>query len=358
MNTMSSMQVEANTKRACSLVDAACSGSCCSAANAQHPTLFHEYARDMASGLGAAPFVAFVGPQSLLSCLSSVVEQILAKGSCPALAALPLVSATSDANIAKFQRCTAIHGRLPMLMLVDMPHDASYVLDLGRLESDIVAIEDLANGDAAGTCAAERKICTFLQSALDHKLPRALQGAARPLDDVDPSYPHVLTAVQSSFNELVYDAHYDTLAVLWSPRCTCAPGLLESLDAMSAEMRNAHPTIRIVFCDVDANELSEKDWPSDPLQQVLPCLRFYPASDKAHPAAFHGHRTVESIAQFIGCSSSLPTSQTVDSCAISRATELRQMERPRKRLRTAGSFACGHHEHSHQQHNGLPLIAA
>lgn len=84
----------------------------------------------------------------------------------------------------------------------------------------------------------------------------------------------------ASFNDYNFDDttvdHTSSLPLSSSmtsrpPQCPC--------DCPCIEGGLVGTGMRVVLCNIDENDLSSADWPTDPCEQIVPHIRFYPATD-------------------------------------------------------------------------------
>lgn len=203
-----------------------------------------------------------------------------------ALMSLSRVKFSTTENISKFEDCTAVHDATPLVAVVDMDNDASYVCSLRAAPRELW----------------QSRLSLFFDQCISGTCRKAKQGAPRPHDDVDPAYPHLCTAVQCSFGELVHGYDGDVFVILWSPHCPCCPEALRCMDAFIAAIREQDPSIRLrcVSCNVEENELDAPDWPTDTAEQVVPMIKLYvnckDAAELAkHPCGGSGERAADRL---------------------------------------------------------------
>eukprot|EP00758_Cryptobia_borreli_P014180 Tbor_TRINITY_DN5899_c4_g3::TRINITY_DN5899_c4_g3_i1::g.6570::m.6570 len=179
-------------------------------------------------------------------------------------------------------------------------------------------------------------LLSFLKGATANTWPKALQGCPhgtmgfRP----DPNL-HLSAALQvreGTFKRLVYDTCCDVLTVIYSPRCPCCPEILLLIDNIVCALNNlriklphepeedpkwitnscniengvvasvssgrggcdsvpcvgpvsydastGHLLARLVYCivNIDEDDLSQVDWPSESHGQIVPHIRMYTAN--------------------------------------------------------------------------------
>lgn len=181
------------------------------------------------------------GAQPLSTCHS--------RAAAPSLAALFRVKFTTAESIPMLEGCTAVHGRAPMLAVLDMMDDDdshAFVLDLTRPADPAPsspppdADQPLCSSSSVAV-VSRAEVAAFLSRVAAGTEPRARQGSAPAVADLcEPRHGVVLAAgraaVTSSYARLVRSAADDegggALVVFWSDRCPCCPGVLMLLEAI------------------------------------------------------------------------------------------------------------------------------
>lgn len=229
---------------------------------------------------------------------------------------------TTDTNIRELQKCTAVYGRVPLLAVLEMYEDRLFALDL---------IDSAQSNDET---MEEEAIVSFLRGFARGTVPKALQGAAPPVDDrFEPvrglSLLHGLCAVTSTFERLKRGAQGGAVCVFWGEHCTVCTAVLAMVDRVvglvwkAAERRGVDRPFRYVACDVDNNDLPEADWPGVPQRQVVPTVVAY--NGDGDRFVYNDKRTVVPLVRFV-CQHCLPTSLTnaaqITSDAMASAEDL------------------------------------
>lgn len=221
-----------------------------------------------------------------------------------------LVSCSRRDTALRFQRCTRIFGRKPLLALTDLPGDRICALDLDPAASAAACVEVAA---------------AFVAEWRAGNAPQAPRGEEPEPGAGDRG--RVSRVVQCDFRSVVYSPAFDVVVVLSAPRCPCCGDALDLAALLARQLDDAGAaTLRFVTCNVDENELAATDWNEHPDEQVIPQIRMYPAADK-QPRLYVGPRTARGVLAFIDKHASLPTSR-FDVAAV--VVECEAEQRPRK----------------------------
>ncbi|ESL10367.1 hypothetical protein TRSC58_01902 [Trypanosoma rangeli SC58] len=211
----------------------------------------------------------------------------------------PRVCFTTEANIATLQKCTAVYGRIPILLVLEMYEYRSFVLDL---DPDVPDTKKL-------TAAVE----LFLGGVAEGGVAKALQGAAPPEGDRFESshvtLAHGLCAVTSTLQRLKRKEPGGAVCVFWSARCAMCPVVLMMVDHVVGIIWKASESCGVarpfsyLVCNVDDNDFPAEDWPETPDQQVIPTLAAYNGDGERF--VYSGKRSAAPFVSFM-CAHCLP----------------------------------------------------
>ncbi|CBH13362.1 hypothetical protein, conserved [Trypanosoma brucei gambiense DAL972] len=197
---------------------------------------------------------------------------------------------TNENNIKKLEECTAVYGRVPMIMLLEMKENRSFVLDFTPGTS-VADVEEFLSGVARGTVA------------------KALQGAAPPSDDhFQPvegiTLRHGLCAVTSTIERLKHQQPGGALCIFWSHRCSMCPHMMLLLDASVGALRRelqrhgTEQTFTYMCCDVDENDLPEEVFPRAQEGEEVTVPQIVAFNSAGERFVYDGRRTAPSIMSF------------------------------------------------------------
>ncbi|RNF27584.1 uncharacterized protein Tco025E_00145 [Trypanosoma conorhini] len=236
----------------------------------------------------------------------------------------PRVCFTTEAGIAKLQKCTAVYGRTPSLLLLEMYDDRAFVLDL--------------NPGLLGNSEQAAAVEAFLRGVAEGSVAKALQGAAPPDDDrLEPTHgitlSHGLCAVTSTFRRLKRKEAGGAVCVFWSSRCAVCPAVLMMMDHLVGVVWKASEACGVarpfsyLACNIDDNDLPAEDWPETPHQQTVPTTAAYDGNGERF--VYTGKRSAAPIVRFI-CAHclprDLPTAARITSDALAIAEKLTDEE--------------------------------
>ncbi|EKF26840.1 hypothetical protein MOQ_009450 [Trypanosoma cruzi marinkellei] len=207
---------------------------------------------------------------------------------------------TTGGNIARLQRCTAVYGRFPILLVLEMYEDSSYVLDL---DPDLTITKEM-----------EKKIELFFRGVAAGNVPRALQGAAPPANDrIESTHniqlQHGLCAVTSTLERLKRKESGGAVCLFWSERCSMCPVILMMVDRLvgviwtASEARGVARPFSYIACNIDQNDFPEEDWPHTSESQIVPKIVAYNGDGERF--LYNGRRMASPIVSFI-CTHCLP----------------------------------------------------
>ncbi|ESS66185.1 hypothetical protein TCDM_05191 [Trypanosoma cruzi Dm28c] len=242
----------------------------------------------------------------------------------PSLQRSPRVRFTTGDNIARLQRCTAVYGRFPMLLVLEMYEDRSFVLDL---DPDITINKE-----------TEMKIELFLRGVAAGDVPRALQGAVPPANDcIDTAHniplKHGLCAVTSTLERLKRKESGGAVCLFWSEHCAMCSVVLMMVDRLvgvileASEARGVARPFSYIACNIDHNDFPEEDWPQKSERQIVPTIAAYNGNGERF--VYGGRRMASPIISFI-CThclpSGLPNAAQIASDALAVAEKMKEEE--------------------------------
>ncbi|RNF10277.1 hypothetical protein TraAM80_01620 [Trypanosoma rangeli] len=306
--------------------------------NEHNDGVWPEFAQDVCEELNNKRCLGLVASPSMAAAVCRYVDEVCAKlGDANDVAVkygtdtktndvllslqrAPRVCFTTEANIAKLQKCIAVYGRIPILVVLEMYDDRSFVLDLDRGVPDTEKL----------TAAIE----LFLRGVAEGGIAKALQGAAPPEGDKfvsshNVTLNHGLCAVTSTLQRLKRKEPGGAICVFWSARCAICPAVLMMIDHIVGIVWKASESCGVVrpfsylACNVDDNDFPVEDWPETPDQQVIPTMAAYNGngerfvySDKRSAAPFVSFMCTHCLPK------DLPSAAQITSVALAIAEEV------------------------------------